>query len=329
MQTRVFDSACLVKRLPWVLALLGLAVSLWLVLRQGPDEILAVLSTAGWPLLWILPFHLLPLLLDVASWRVLLAPYDARRRAVLPYLLWVGFVREAVARLLPLASVGGELVGIRLLMLRGLGGAVATASVVVQVLLAMVNQYLFAILGVLLLLRRLILLGLLLSSPLALLAWLMFRHGRVFERMQSVLQRLIGDRLKSLPTLSGAEVDQALRDYYRQSLRLSIALLWEFAGLMAGAFEYWFALRLLGHAVSPAVALALEASTHALRHIFFMVPGALGVQEAGLLLFGSILGLPADVAITLSLIRRLREILLGMPALLSWQWLELRHLRRR
>lgn len=33
-------------------------------------------------------------------------------------------------------------------------------------------------------------------------------------------------------------------------------------------------------------------------------------------------GLPADVAVTLSLVTRMREIAFGVPALVSWQWVE-------
>ena len=58
------------------------------------------------------------------------------------------------------------------------------------------------------------------------------------------------------------------------------------------------------------------------RRLLPGVPAGLGVQEAGLIGFGSILGLPPDAALTLSLVKRLREILFGIPALVSWQWAE-------
>jgi hypothetical protein len=39
---------------------------------------------------------------------------------------------------------------------------------------------------------------------------------------------------------------------------------------------------------------------------------------------GLLLGLGADVALALSLAKRLREVVFGVPALLIWQWMELR-----
>ncbi len=303
--------------------------------RHGIQDIRTVLLDAGWPLLWLVPLHALPLLLDTVSWRVLLAPRDPAGLARLPYLFRVAMVREAVSRLL-LVSVGGELVGIRLLLQRGLDGAAATASVVIQLLLSIINQYLFALLGLVLILHlpgtmqlsSRIMLGLLLSAPIPLLAIFGLRHGRVFERAHALLLRLIGKPLQIRIGLDGAALDAALRDYFRHPRRLLLAAAWEFAALALGALENWLALRLLGHPVSLVAALSLEAVTQAGRHLFFMVPAGLGVQEAALLVFGASLGVPPDVAIALSLTKRMREILFGVPALLGWQWLELGRARR-
>jgi hypothetical protein len=51
-----------------------------------------------------------------------------------------------------------------------------------------------------------------------------------------------------------------------------------------------------------------------------VAPAGLGVQEAGLIGVGHALGLGSDVAMALSLAKRMREILFGLPALAAWQW---------
>ncbi|MGC8073791.1 hypothetical protein ACP3W1_24840, partial [Salmonella enterica] len=86
--------------------------------------------------------------------------------------------------------------------------------------------------------------------------------------------------------------------------------------------ETWLALHLLGHDIGIGAALAIESLTLAVRHFAFFVPGGLGVQEASFVLFGRLVGLPPEVSVALSLARRLREIGFGVPALLSWQWVE-------
>jgi len=51
----------------------------------------------------------------------------------------------------------------------------------------------------------------------------------------------------------------------------------------------------------------------------FAVPGALGVQEAGFLVFGGMLGLPAETAAALAVMRRCRDLICYAPALIAWQ----------
>ena len=65
----------------------------------------------------------------------------------------------------------------------------------------------------------------------------------------------------------------------------------------------------------------------AVRLLAFMVPAGLGVQEAGLVLFGQALGISSELALSVSMAKRMREVLCGLPSLLSWQWMEGRRLR--
>jgi uncharacterized membrane protein YbhN (UPF0104 family) len=59
------------------------------------------------------------------------------------------------------------------------------------------------------------------------------------------------------------------------------------------------------------------------------VPGALGVLEGGIVVFGALFGLPADMALAISLSKRVRELALGLPGLMAWQWVEGQNLLRR
>jgi hypothetical protein len=58
-----------------------------------------------------------------------------------------------------------------------------------------------------------------------------------------------------------------------------------------------------------------------LREFVFVVPAGLGIQEAALMVLGQTLGIGTDVAMTLSLAKRLREFLFGAPILLLFQTL--------
>jgi hypothetical protein len=98
----------------------------------------------------------------------------------------------------------------------------------------------------------------------------------------------------------------------------------QFVALISGAFEIWWALRLFDHPIGAPAAIMLEGLTQAVRHLAFIVPAGLGVQEAALVLFGHTLGISAELALAVSAVKRMREALCGLPPLLAWQWLEAR-----
>jgi putative membrane protein len=312
------------KTLARIAFALGLAVMVLLVIREGAQSIMSLLGHAGWPLLLLVPLHAGPLLLDVMGWRALI-PGRSRIRV----LFLIASIREAINRLLPVANVGGELVGINLLARQGIGGTTAATSVIVETLLILVAQYLFLTLGVACLLHitgsikatGALLVAVAGGLPVILLLMWLLRSGAFFKAIDRLASRMLGSNDKTSGVLSKlAHLDIAIRELTTAHGRLARAIAWQLAGLISGCSETWLALRWLGHPLSLAAALALESLTIAARSLVFVAPAGLGVQEAGLIGVGHVLGLGSDVAIALSLAKRMREILFGLPALAAWQW---------
>ena len=93
-------------------------------------------------------------------------------------------------------------------------------------------------------------------------------------------------------------------------------------GWIAGAGEIWLTLYFLGHPVSIGEAIILESLGQAVKAAAFLVPGALGVLEGGFILFGALFGISADASLAMALAKRVRELALGVPGLISWQLVE-------
>ena len=303
---------------------LGLAVLVGLVVREGAQSIVGLLRHAGWLLLLLVPLHAIPLLLDVMGWRLLIVE-RSRVRA----LFLIASIREAVNRLLPVANIGGEVVGVRLLTRQGVSGTAAATSVIVEVLLFLFAQYLFLTLGVACLLHMtgsIRATGALLIAaggglPVILLLMWLLRSGMFFRAIERLAARMLNPGGQPASVMNSlARLDRAVRELTAAPGRLARTMLWQLAGLIGGCSETWLALRWLGHPLSPGGAVALESFTLAARSLIFMAPSGLGVQEAGLVALGQVLGLGSDVAIALSLTKRMREILFGLPALAVWQW---------
>jgi putative membrane protein len=313
--------------------LVGLALLIALVIHTDFSAMAQTLRSGGWQLLWLLPYRAVYFLLYTVGWFNLLRPNDPDRRVGFGYLFWVTTVREAIDRLLPVASVGGSVIGIRLVRWRGLAAAPISASVIVEIVLTLIVSYLFTAVGLLLLVEssttgqeyRRLLIVFLASLPVPVGTVLLLRYGSVFRRLQKLLRLVVG---KSALAEEAAAIDDELRASFHRGGRVLLAGALQLAALISGAFEIWFALRLFGHPVSAGAAIALESMTQTVRHLAFVVPAGIGVQEAGLVLFGHALGIGSELALAVSMAKRMREVLWGLPSLMSWQWLEGRRLQR-
>ncbi|CAG9215672.1 Predicted integral membrane protein [Paraburkholderia tropica] len=325
------------KWLQWLGLPVGIAILIGLVVHDGAHDVMRVIGAAGPVLLWLVPFHALPLLLDAHAWRLLLD-----RRAPLSFLWWVATVREAVNRLLPVVGVGGELVGIRLArwtLREPRQVSEVTASVIVEVFVTIAVQYAFSALGVVLIvaatgdggsLRTIvtIALALVLTAPLPVLAVVLLRRGGVFHAIERWAARLFGEETWQKLGIDGRQLDADLDALMSRTGLMFRVFFWQLGGYMLGAFETWWALSLLGHPVSVGDALAIEAITQAVRHAAFMVPAGLGVQEVAVVLLAQLFGVSQEVAFSLALVKRMREVVFGVIALISWQAAEIARTRR-
>jgi putative membrane protein len=318
------------KWLKWAGWPVGIAVLLALVVHDGAGDIVRVIGQAGFALLWLVPFHALPLLLDARAWHILL-----HKRAPLTFLWWVATVREAVNRLLPTVGVGGEIVGIRLARWRVRDASRVSASVIVEVLITLAVQYAFSALGLVLIVAstgdggvKTIALALALSLPLPVITIALLRRGGVFHAIERFAVRLFGSEHHLLQGIDGKRLDAEIDALMRCPGMLLRAFLWQFAGYALGALETYWALAMLGHPVSMSGALAIEALTQAVRHAAFIVPAGLGVQEAAVVLLAQMFGVDHGVALSLALVKRMREVIFGAAALGSWQLVELSRARR-
>jgi len=269
----------------------------------------------------------------VLGWRLLLT-----QRVGLVALFWVAAVREAFDRLLPVANIGGQIVGIRLLVVRGVDPVVASSSVIIELLVTLSGLLLFGLLGLVCVsaargapvLTADTMTGLAVVLAVIVAVTVLLRTGHLFDRLRRVLEHTLGGRLQSLGlSVRLASLDAAVRGLLASPGRLAAAVAWQLSGLIAGSAETWLALRWLGHPVGIAAAIGLESLTQATRHLVFFIPAGLGVQEAGLVAVGQLLGLESGVALALSLAKRMRELLFGVPAIIAWYCLEERgHLQQ-
>ena len=308
-----------------LLGLAGLAGATALVAREGVATVLAAAATAGSGVVWASAFHVVPMSLNARAWQLLTGRGGRSRRRSLAFFAKLVWVREAVNALLPVARVGGEIASARLMTRDGIRARVAVASLVVDMTAGLATQVVFTLAGIALLLRRsggdrlagqaVVALGI--AAALAACFAAVQRKG-LFAMAAAVARFLSGGRLAAIVG-GAAPLDRAVRAVYRHPRRVVACAGWQLAGWAAGAGEVWLALAFLGHPVSVADALLIEALVQGASSVAFAVPGALGVQEGAFVALGAAVGLGADTALALALLRRARDLLVFVPGLLVYQ----------
>jgi putative membrane protein len=300
----------------------GLALFVALLAHQGVRDVSAALAAAGPGLLVVALFHLAPMLGDALGWRAL---FSYPVRPPISLVLFARWIGESVNGLLPVLQVGGNVAKARVLVRRGVPGAVAGATVVVDVTLVVATQVVFTLVGIALLLAHLGFTRLTLlaaagaAATTALLAvTFVLQRRSPFTLLARLSGRIAGADRQAL-TAGAAAIDAGVVELYRDRRPILASAAWHLVAWFVGAGEVWLALMFLGHPVPLHTAVLLESLGQAVRTGFFLVPGALGVQEGGFVLLGGALGLAPDTALALSLTRRVRDMALGLPGLAAGQ----------
>ncbi len=320
------------KRITVAALVVGLLVLTGLLAWSGLDGVGTAVVGAGWGMALVVLARVATIAVAGLGWWTI---FPARERPTLPACVGVRVVREGVNTLLPVAQVGGDIVGARLVAQRGVSGSLAGASVIVDVMAQAVTQFLFTLLGLLALIAlggdetmiHTVEVGLCLAAP-ALIAFYVVQRRSGHRLLQALLTRFAGERewriFGAVDVIYGH-----LRALYAARARLAGSLAVHMVGWAIGVAEVWVALRFMGHEVGLMEALVIESLAQAVRGAAFAVPGAVGAQEGGLIALCAIFGIPAEIALALSLVKRVADLAVGLPGLIAWQMLEGRSFLRR
>ena len=242
-------------------------------------------------------------------------------------LIWGRMVRDAATTCLPFSPVGGYVLGIRAVSLRGPAWTTAAAGTIVDVTAELTAQLLFALFGVMVLLFArpgsdlIVPVGAGAGLALVLLMAALSRRDRIGRIVGALTTRLLGKQAGQ-----AAMIGYEAQSLYASRARLLAAVCIHLSGWFATGLATWLSLHLLGLRTALIPIVALEGLLDAVVAVAFVVPGAVGVQEAGYVGLGAIFGIPPDLALGVSLLRRAREASWGVPILALWQWQELRRL---
>ncbi|HLO23240.1 MAG TPA: lysylphosphatidylglycerol synthase domain-containing protein [Methyloceanibacter sp.] len=310
-------------------ALIGLAVATILIVHFGWRQVVDAALAVGWQgLVALIGIYLVCLVLCAVAWRIVIL--DAPRHAIL-ICLWARWLRESIGNL-ALIPTAGEIAGARELNRHGVRSGMAGASTIVDLTLELLSQIVFTLFGLTLLItwyRGLeigpwLVTGIAVSA-LAAAGFILAQRRGLFRFLERLPEKL--DLKWAWTVLPDAEgIHAGVQTIYQHRGRVLASGGVHLAAWVVGVGEAYVGLYFMGHAIAWSDALTLESIAFALRTAAFVIPSRLGIQEGGYILLGAMFGLSPEVALALSLLKRGREVVTGLPCLIIWQSVESRRL---
>jgi hypothetical protein len=261
-----------------------------------------------------LAVHLTQLALSGLAWRC---------QIVAPTPAWImiraRWVREALNTAIPLGGLGGAVGSARLLARDArLSIAAATAALTADITMETLAQapFLAAALATVAMLSpgrfapgRAALA--ILPIGLGTIAFVIAQRAGLMRLVERAARRLgFGEAMAGLH-------DSLMALHQRPAAQLRAFTLHTLSWSLGGA-EVWVILHAVAVPVSPGAAFAIEGLGMAARSLGFALPAGLAAQEAGFVIACAVFGIAAQDGLALSLVKRLREVLVAASGLLVW-----------
>jgi putative membrane protein len=291
----------------------------------GLGAVFSAAVAVGWSGFAILCLYALGLFLLLgAAWYVLLPDSSLTGLRV---FVWARMVRDAAAEVLPFSQLGGIVLGARAAILHGVLPPLAFASMIVDVTIEMLAQIAYIALGVVILSARAPRTSFAVSLTTVFVIGLVLAAvaGGLFLALQRYGHWMTGKlaaRLLPGAVAATAAVAATLDAIYSSPARVGLSWALHFAGWIASAIGAWIAFRLIGARVDLASVMAIESLVYAIRSAAVLIPNALGVQEGAYAVLAPLFGVGAEFGLAVSLLKRARDVAVGVPILLIWQAME-------
>lgn len=311
------------RTFPIALAAAGLALFAALVHGVGIEGLIEDLRDFGWALAGVVAFEIAIDACNTAAWRKTLPPFAPVGFAL---LFWVRQAGVAINQLTPTATVGGEIAKAMLLRPR-LPTAATGASLVAARMSYALGQAILVMLGLSAVLARtrdtpdlaLAIVMAFVATVAGTIGFVWLQRRGIFAPLVAAARRLGVARALLDRLYAGSEaLDHQLAGYYRDRPSAFLgSIAWHVAGQLVGLLQLAFILSALGTPTDLATCLAIEAFALVLDSAAFLVPGRIGVQEAGRVLVFTTFGLGPATGLAVAVIIRLTQLVvaaLGMTA---------------
>ena len=305
-----------------IFLIIGIFIFHWVYkFFAGPDSINLILENR-YKLLLLILAHIPTLYFDSLAWVVLM--YSKKLSIISSFM--ITWIAQTSSKFLPTGNITGEFVRFFLAKKSGQKFSEASSTVLVDLFIATFSLLLIGLLAFILIINKkkeLVfgsdLLYLILAMVLIFIGSLLF--------FMIIRNRLLSKFIKILPSINYFKankiyavfrLDISLYKLSFEKKRLFQAIVFRIIGWVAGAFEIYVFLWIIGVDANLLDVILIESVTAIIRSVAFFIPAGLGVQEFAFVMIGGFVGYSGVISFAIAIGRRLREIMVGIPAIIAF-----------
>ena len=323
-----------VKKTKFIIFLfLGIFLFKWVYDFFGGTEAIDLIYKKRDKLYLLILAHIPTLYFDSLTWFVLL-----KKRSL--SFLWsfvITWIAQTSGKFFPTGNVTGEFVRIYLGIKKGLSPHEASSTVFADLILATFSLFIIGLLSFFLVIFKdsslidsnyshYIYFSLILIFFGCIFFYFLIRR-RLLKHFIRKYNSIFNVKLNKKTILFFIKLDISLYYLTKRKVAVTKALFFRLIGWLAGAFEIYIFLLIMDVNVSILDVIIIESFTGIIRAIAFFVPAGIGVQELAFVAIGSYVGLSPSVSFSIAIGRRVREFLVGVPAIVAWLGIFGKHLK--
>jgi glycosyltransferase 2 family protein len=298
--------------------LTGLSLLVWAINSTDLSSVGVLLTKMKLGIVAVLSVYIIINLMDAIAWKFTLKPNEAN--GVKVWTLWkIRQIGEALNMATPFGTVGGEPAKAQLLKeTYGLNYKQAISSLVATRTTNLIGLVFFLAWGAVLIWQSDTISGtfkttcqwaLGIFSTLIFL-FLIFQIAGFLEKIAKRIGKFSFINPKAKSFLEEIEtLSHHMADYYKNhGGRFALSIWYSFVGWVLGILELYLALYFLGFSLSFTDLWIIEALTQLLKVGSFFIPLGIGAMESGLILIFSSMGMTPNLGLTVSIVRRIKEL---------------------
>ena len=300
---------------------LGIFIFHWVYkFFAGPESIKLILN-AKYKIFYLVIAHIPTLYFDSLAWIILMKNKLSMKTAFI--ITWIS---QTSGKFIPSGNITGEFVRFYLARRSGQNFSEASSTVLMDLFIATFSLFLIGLAALIFIVFSLKSNLILNQFQYLILAFSLISLGTLFFLL-IIRKRVISKFLvitKKIEFLSKKNIfnllrlDISLNKLSHRKWRLLNAVVLRLMGWIAGAFEIYVFFWVIGVDAKITDVIIIESVTAIIRSAAFFIPSAIGVQELAFVIVGELVGYSSIVSFSVAIGRRLREIMVGIPAIITW-----------